>query len=47
MCVHSGNFYIMRMKIHAGNFFFFSFGLKYYPILSVTREAKSPVKIIL
>ena len=44
MCVHSGNFYIMRMKIHAG--IFFSFDLKYYPILSITKEAKSPAKII-
>ena len=25
---------------------FFSFGLKYYPILSVTKEAKSSAKII-
>ena len=26
--------------------FFFSFDLKYYPILSITKEAKSPAKII-
>ena len=26
--------------------FFFSFDLKYYEILSITKEAKSPAKII-